>query len=198
MCDVNICSDPDFNSEKADFQAPLLWTYHHVPVIKTIHRGTFGSLHLPEKILTLLYFAESKGDMLKIWKFGQILKKGKKYPKLLMLLYLQPGIEPGSAGWKPTITTNRPSGFDKELEISKLYKDLTSSDQISLPLWNLSQILMVITTMLEKALCASLSCLPSLQSLLSLSSLPILPTFLSPPSLLNLPSIPSIFSNLCL
>ena len=66
LCAVNICSDPDFNSEKADFQAPLLWTYHRVPVIKTIHRGTFGFIHLPEKILTLLYFAESKGDMLKI------------------------------------------------------------------------------------------------------------------------------------
>ena len=155
MCDVNICSDPDFNSEKADFQAPLLWTYHRVPVIKTIHRGTFGSLHLPEKILTLLYFAESKGDMLKIWKFGQILKKGKKYLKLPWFLYLQPGIEPGPAGWKPTITTSRPPGLDKKGEISKLYKDLTSSDQISLPLWNLSQILMVITMMLEKDLCAN-------------------------------------------
>ena len=97
LCDVNICSDPDFNSEKADFQAPLLWTYHRVPVIKTIHRGTFGSLHLPEKILTLLYFAESKGDMLEIWKFGQILKKAKKYPKLHVFLYLQLGIGPGSA-----------------------------------------------------------------------------------------------------
>ena len=36
------------------------------------------------------------------------------------------------------------------------FKDCTSSDQISLPLWNLSQILMVITMMLEKVLCAIL------------------------------------------
>ena len=72
-----------------------------------------------------------------------------------MLLYLQPGIEPGSAGQKPTITTSRPPGLDEKEEISKLYKDCTSSDQISLPLWNLSQILMVITMMLEKYLCAT-------------------------------------------
>ena len=68
-----------------------------------------------------------------------------------MILYLHPGIKPGSANWKSTITTSRPPGLDKKGEISKLYKDLTSSDQISLPLWNLSQILMVITIMLEKA-----------------------------------------------
>ena len=70
-----------------------------------------------------------------------------------MILYPQPGIEPRSADQKPTITTSRPPGLDKKGEISKLYKDLTSSDQISLPLWNLSQILMVITMMLEKDLC---------------------------------------------
>ena len=69
------------------------------------------------------------------------------------MLYLQLGIEPGYADQKPTITTNRPPGLDKKGEISKLYKDLTSSDQISLPLWNLSQKLMVITMMLEKDLC---------------------------------------------
>ena len=67
-----------------------------------------------------------------------------------MVLYLQPGIEPGSADQKPTITTSRPPSLDGKKEISKLYKDCTSSDQISLPLWDLSQILIVITMMLEK------------------------------------------------
>ena len=93
--------------------------------------------------------------MLEIWKFGQILKKAKKYPKLHVFLYLQLGIGPGSAEQKPTITTSRPSRLNEEKEISKLYNDLTSSDQISLPLWNLSQILMVITMMLEKDLCVT-------------------------------------------
>ena len=91
LCDVNICSDPDFNSEKADFQAPLLWTYHRVPVIKTIHRGTFGSLHLPEKILTLLYFAESKGAMLKISKFGQISKNSKNIQNCFLYAFAATG-----------------------------------------------------------------------------------------------------------
>ena len=77
-----------------------------------------------------------------------------KISKTAMILYLQPGIEPGSADQKPTVTTSRPSRLNEEREISKLYKDLTLSDQISLPLWNLSQILMVITMMLEKDLCA--------------------------------------------
>ena len=62
------------------------------------------------------------------------------------------GIEPGSADLKPNITTSSPPGLDEKKEISKLYKDFTSSDQISFPLWNLSQILMVITMILEKAL----------------------------------------------
>ena len=57
-----------------------------------------------------------------------------------MLLYLQPGIEPEPAGQKPTITTNRPPGLDMKMQISKFYNDLTSSDEASLLLWNLSNI----------------------------------------------------------
>ena len=54
LCDVNICSDPDFNSEKADFQAPLLWTYHRVPAMKKICRPSLVSLLSSEKILCFL------------------------------------------------------------------------------------------------------------------------------------------------
>ena len=54
LCDVNICSDPDFNSEKADFQAPLSWTCHRVPAMKKIWRPSLVSLLSCEKILCFL------------------------------------------------------------------------------------------------------------------------------------------------
>ena len=45
------------------------------------------------------------------------------------------------------------------MKISKTIRDLTSFNQICLQSWKLSQILMVITIMLVKALCAKPPCL---------------------------------------